>query len=338
MRIIITGGTGLIGRALCKTLAADGHEIIVLSRNPDKVKGMPNGVQIQKWDGASPAGWGSLVDGAGAIVNLAGEGIADGRWSKERKQLIRQSRVAAGTAVTEAIKGAANKPQVLIQASAVGYYGGATGNEVITETHSPGNDFLSKVCFDGEISTASVSRLGVRRAIVRTGIVLSLEGGAFPKQLLPFKMYAGGPVGSGKQWVPWIHVDDEVRAIQYLIANPQAEGAFNLAAPNPVTNKEFGQLIGEVLGRPSFMPAPDFALKTFFGEMSTILLEGQRVVPKKLLDLGFEFRYPTAREALAALLRPSGTGQGGTPRTEMSERAVTASTSAATPEKEAVQE
>jgi hypothetical protein len=337
MRVIITGGTGLIGRALSETLATDGHEVVVLTRSPDKTKGMPKGVQLQKWDGATPAGWGHLVDGAGAIVNLAGAGIADSRWSKERKQAIRQSRVAAGNAVTEAIKGAANKPQVLIQSSAVGYYGGATGNELVTEAHSPGGDFLAKVCFDWEISTAGVSRLGVRRAVVRTGIVLSMAGGAFPKQLLPFKLYAGGPVGSGKQWMPWIHIDDEVRAIQFLIANPQAEGPFNLVAPNPVTNKEFGKLIGEVMGRPSFMPAPDFALKTVFGEMSTILLEGQRVVPKKLLDLGFEFRYPTARAALVALLRPGSVGQGGANRTEASDRTDQAGTPAAAPEKEAVQ-
>lgn len=337
MRVIITGGTGLIGRALSEALAADGNEVVVLTRNPDKAKEMPKGVHLQKWDGATPAGWGHLVDGAGAIVNLAGEGIADSRWSKERKQAIRQSRVAAGNAVTEAIKGAANKPQVLIQSSAVGYYGGATGNELVTEAHSPGSDFLAKVCFDWEISTAAVPRLGVRRAVVRTGIVLSMAGGAFPKQLLPFKLYAGGPVGSGKQWMPWIHIDDEVRAIQFLIANPQAEGPFNLAAPNPVTNKEFGKMIGEVMGRPSFMPAPDFALKTVFGEMSTILLEGQRVVPKKLLDLGFEFRYPTPRAALEALLRPGSAGQGGTKRTEASERTDLAGTPAAAPEKETVQ-
>lgn len=302
MRIIITGGTGLIGRPLSQALAAEGHEVIVLSRQPEKVKNVPAGVKVQKWDGKSAEGWGELADGAGAIVNLAGAGIADQRWSAARKQLIRQSRIDAGKAVMEAIAAANAKPGVLIQASAVGYYGVQNGDAQLTESASPGGDFLSKVCFDWEASTAPVAKLGMRRAVIRTGVVLSNEGGAFPKQVLPFKLFAGGPVGSGKQWYPWIHIDDEVRAIQFLIVNERASGPFNLTAPNPVTNQEFGRLIGEVLGRPAFMPAPGFAMKIAFGEMSVILLEGQRAIPQKLLELGFKFKYETAQAALRALL------------------------------------
>ena len=302
MRVLITGGAGLIGSALSRSMAADGHEVIVLSREPEKVKTLPAGVKVQKWDGKSAAGWGQLADGAGAIVNLAGAGIADQRWSAERKQLIRQSRLDAGKAVMEAIAQAETKPAVLIQASAVGYYGTQQGDAQVTEAFSPGSDFLAKICFDWEASTAAVAKFGVRRAVIRTGVVLSNDGGAFPKQVMPFKFFAGGPVGSGKQWYPWIHIEDQVRAIQFLIQNSQASGPFNLAAPNPVTNKEFGQFVGEALGRPAFMPAPGLAMKGVFGEMSVILLEGQRAIPQKLLDLGFKFKYETAQAALRNLL------------------------------------
>ena len=302
MRIIITGGTGLIGRSLGQALVAEGHEVIALTRNPDKVKDAPSGMRLQQWDGKSAAQWGQLADGDYAIVNLAGEGIADGRWSSARKQAIRQSRVDAGKAVMSAIEAAKTKPRVLVQASAVGYYGAATGDEVLAEQHSPGADFLSKVCFDWELSTAAVSRAGVRRAVIRTGIVLSNEGGAFPKLVMPFNFFIGGALGSGKQWMPWIHWEDQNRAIQFLLANPHAEGAFNLAAPNPVRNSELAKIVGTVKGRPSFMPTPGFALQTIFGEMATVLLDGQRAVPQRLQELGFEFKYTTAESAIRNLL------------------------------------
>lgn len=311
MRVIITGGTGLIGQPLSEALTADGHEVIVLSRAPEKIKNAPAGVKLQKWDGKSAEGWGELADDAGAIINLAGAGIADRRWSQERKREIRQSRINAGKAVMEAITTASAKPRVLIQSSAVGYYGTQTGDAQVTESFSPGGDFLSKVCFDWEASTAPAGKQGVRRAVIRTGVVLSNDGGAFPKQVMPFKFFAGGPVGSGKQWYPWIHIDDQVRAIQFLIANEEAEGPFNLSAPNPVINKEFGKLIGEVLGRPSLMPAPGFAMQTVLGEMAMILLEGQRAVPQRLLELGFKFKYETALVALKSLLGSSAASSGG---------------------------
>ncbi|MCB0059280.1 MAG: TIGR01777 family oxidoreductase [Caldilineaceae bacterium] len=301
MRIIISGGSGLIGSALGKALIADGHEVIFLSRNPDKVKDAPAGVKLRKWDGESAAGWQDLAQGDYALINLAGETIAQ-RWSKDSKQAIRQSRVNAGKAFMELVNVAEVKPRVLIQSSAVGYYGTKTGDAQVTESFSPGNDFLAKVCFDWEISTAPASKLGIRRPVIRTGIVLSTEGGALPQQLLPFKLFVGGPVGSGNQWYPWIHLDDEVRAIQFVLTNDKADGPFNLTAPNPVTNKEFGKLVGEVMGRPSVMPAPGFAMKTIFGDMSLLLLEGQRAVPQKLLELGFKFKFETAQAALRDLL------------------------------------
>jgi len=302
MRVIITGGTGLIGRPLSQALAAAGYEVIVLTRNPKKVKNMPAGVRAEQWDGVSDAGWGALADGAHAIVNLAGEGIADGRWSSERKQAIRQSRVDAGKAVLAAIQAATVKPKVLIQASAVGYYGVETGDALVHEQYSPGADFLAKVCFDWELSTAAASRMGVRRAVIRTGIVLSNDGGAFPKLTMPFNFFAGGPLGDGKQWMPWIHWEDEVRAIQFLIENEAASGAFNLAAPNPVRNSEMAKAVGAVKGRPAIMPAPSFAIRTAFGEMATVVLDGQRAVPQHLEQLGFTFKYNTLESALRNLL------------------------------------
>jgi uncharacterized protein (TIGR01777 family) len=280
----------------------DGHDVTVLSRNPDKVKNLPPGVKVAAWDAVSKAGWGELADGAEAIINYAGEGIGDGRWSAERKQQIRQSRLKAGQAVMEAINAAAVKPKVLIQASGIDYYPADQSDKSFTEAASPGSEFLAKVCFDWEASTAAAKKLGVRRPVLRTGIVLTTEGGAFPKLLLPFKFFAGGPLGSGKQWLPWIHIADHVRAVQFLLQNEAADGPFNLVAPNPVTNAEMAKTIGEVLGRPSFMPAPAFALRTALGEMSALVLEGRKVVPSKLQALGFQYQYATLLPALRDLL------------------------------------
>lgn len=303
MRIIITGGTGLIGKALCPLLLADGHLVTVLSRNPDAARGMPRGVRIEEWDGKTPEGWSQFVNGTDAIINLAGAGIADSRWTAQRKQLLRESRIHAGLAIQQAIQQAAQKPKVLIQSSAVGYYGAHNDDELITEAAAPGQDFLAKVCFDWEMSTAPVSKMGVRRPVIRTGVVLSKEGGALPKMLLPFKFFAGGPIGSGKQWLPWIHLTDQVRAIKFLLDHPSADGPFNLAAPNPVNNKQFGEILGAIMRRPAFMPTPGVAMQALFGEMSTVLLDGQRAVPQRLEELGFAFTYSTLREALSDLLK-----------------------------------
>lgn len=301
MRVIITGGTGLIGWALAASLTADGHEVIVLSRNPQGATGLPAGVRIVRWDAASRQGWEDWAEGAGAIVNLAGENLAEGRWTGARKAEISGSRVRAGQAVTQAIRNARQKPGVLIQASAVGYYGPHRA-EVVDEQTPPGNDFQARVCLDWETSTASIEQLGVRRAVIRSGVVLSRKGGALPRLLRPFFFYAGGPLGSGRQWFPWIHIADEVGAIRFLIDRPDARGAFNLSAPNPVTYAELAQLIGRTLHRPALLPAPGFALRLVLGEMATAVLDGQREQPSALLRLGYNFRYPTLAPALEDLL------------------------------------
>jgi uncharacterized protein (TIGR01777 family) len=308
MRVIITGGSGLIGRALTENLTSDGHEVIVLSRSPAAVTGLPSGARAVGWDARSADGWGRLADGADAIVNLAGanlagEGFFPGRWTDERRRNIRQSRINAGRAVVEAVEQAGTKPGVVVQSSAVGYYG-PHGDEILTEEAAAGEDWLARVAAgDWEPSTAAVEGMGVRRAIARTGMVLDAGEGALVRLLLPFRLFAGGPMGSGEQWYSWIHLRDEARALRFLIEDDEAHGPFNLAAPEPVTNGDMARLIGRIMGRPAFFRVPAFALKLAFGQVAGVVLEGQRVVPQCLLARGFDFQFPTAEAALVDLLK-----------------------------------
>jgi uncharacterized protein (TIGR01777 family) len=298
MRVIISGGTGLIGRQLAASLVKDGHQAIALSRDPQRrQEQMPDGVQLAAWDAQSAQGWGELADGADAIVNLVGENLSAKPWSPAQKRRIRESRLNGGKALVEAVRQAKNKPKMLIQSSAVGYYG-PCGEEIITEDHPAGSDFLSQVCVDWEASTAEVEKMGVRRAITRSGIVLDKKEGALPRFLLQFRLFAGGPLGNGRQWLAWIHPQDEINAIRFLIDHPEASGAFNLASPNPKTNRDFGKAIGRVLHRPALIPVPAFALKIVLGEMSTVVLDGQRVVPHRLADMGYQFSHPEIQEAV----------------------------------------
>jgi len=305
-RILITGGTGLIGRRLVAELAGAGYEVIVLSRNPARATGLPTGARAERWDGRTAAGWGGLADGSLAIVNLAGENLAGqgflpARWTPERKALIRNSRLDAGAAVLAAVTAARAKPRVVVQASGIGHYG-FRGDEVLTEADGPGDDFLAQLTVAWEASTAAVTEQGVRHVSIRTGVVLSPDEGALKQLLLPFKLFVGGPMGSGRQGFSWIHPADEVGAIRFLIENEAAQGPFNLCAPQPLTNAEFARVLGRVLGRPSWLPVPGFALKLALGEVATMVLEGQKALPKKLLDLGFRFRFPDAESALRDLL------------------------------------
>lgn len=304
MRVLITGGTGFLGRALAHSLLADGYEVIALSRRPEQARGLPPGVRVVHWDAHTAEGWGPLAEDAAAIVNLAGESIAGGPWTAERKRRIHDSRVNAGRAVVAAVQAARRKPGVVIQASAVGYYG-PHGDEEVTEDTPPGEDFLARVAVDWEASTVPVEALGVRRVIIRTGLPLSREGGVFPFFLLPFRFFVGGPLGSGRQWVPWIHIADEIGAIRFLMENTEAQGPFNLSAPNPVTNAEFSRILGRVMRRPSFMRVPAFALRLILGELSTLMLSGQRQIPRRLVEMGYHFRFPDLEVALRDLLGQS---------------------------------
>ncbi len=301
MRILIAGGTGLIGTALVKSLRDNGYEVIILTRAPEQAgERAVSGVRLEMWDGRSTAGWGPLVEEVDAIVNLAGEGIADGRWTAARKRRIRDSRVEAGQALVAAVAEADAKPGVLIQSSAVGYYG-PCADEILTEEAAAGSDFLAEVCVEWEASTVGVEEMGVRRPVIRTGVVLSAEGGAFPRMALPFRLFAGGPLGSGKQYFPWIHIDDEVAVIRFLLSSETASGPYNLTAPDPLRNRDFVRLLGRAMRRPAIVPTPSFALKAIFGEMSTVLLDGQRAVPARLQEAGFEYAYTDAGGALKDL-------------------------------------
>lgn len=302
MQIVVAGGTGTIGRRLVYHLLQQGHVVKVVSRQPFRPANLPAKIVFAQWDGKSAQGWGNLVEGADAVVNLAGAGIADEAWTEARKKEIEESRVNAGKAVVEAISATSVKPKVLIQSSAVGYYGVQNNDQVLTEDSPPANDFLGRTCQAWEASTAAVEALGVRRVIIRTGVVLDMQGGALPKMVLPFRFFAGGPIGSGRQWFPWIHYYDEVEAIRFLIQTEAASGPFNLTAPNPVRSSELAKAIGKVMKRPAFAPTPAFVFKTMFGEMSTVLLDGQQAVPKRLQELGYQFKFPQVEAALRDVL------------------------------------
>jgi uncharacterized protein (TIGR01777 family) len=301
MRIIIAGGTGFIGTALTKNLVTEGHQVWILTRNLQTAC-LPEGVRGIGWDGKTTGGWTELVPQMDAIVNLTGESLGTGPWTEERKKRILSSRVEAGQAISDAIRQASPRPKILIQASAVGFYG-PHGDEPVTEESAPGCGFLAEVCKVWEASSLPVEALGVRRVVIRTGVVLSKDGGALRRMILPFRLFAGGSLGNGRQGLPWIHPADEVAGIRFLLENEKALGIFNLSAPNPLSNAEFGHILAKVMRRPYWLPVPAFALRLLLGEMSTLVLEGQYMVPKRLKELGFRFRFETAEAALRDLMR-----------------------------------
>jgi uncharacterized protein (TIGR01777 family) len=300
MRIIITGGTGFIGTILTKSLVAQGHQVWILTRNLSSAR-LAEGARGIGWDGRTTTGWGELVSHADALVNLAGESLGSGPWTRDRKKRILSSRVEAGQAITSAIRQANPRPNVLIQASAVGFYG-PHGDEPVTEESAQGHGFLAEVCKDWEASTQPVEDLGVRRIVIRTGVVLSTDEGALKRMLLPFRLFAGGPLGNGRQGFPWIHPADEVGGIRFLLENEKAQGVYNLSSPEPLSNANFGGILAKAMHRPYWLPAPAFALRLLLGEMATLVLEGQFMLPQRLHEFGFRFRFETAESALRDLL------------------------------------
>ena len=306
-RTIITGGSGIIGRRLSAELLAAGHEVIILSRNPDTAPPLP-GVRAVAWDARTAGGWGQLADGAFAIINLAGENLSGsgliplrGTWSPERKQRIEHSRRDAGQAVVAAVQAATVKPRVVVQMSGIDYY--PSGNTVMTEESQRGRQFLAEVVAEyWEPPTEPVEALGVRRVITRMAPLLHRETGPLPPSLLQFKLFAGGRLGSGRQWLSWIHIQDTVRALRFLAEHESATGVYNLAAPNPVTNAEFTRVLGRVMHRPALIPVPEFALKLLMGEVADLVLEGRPVSVAKLQALGFTFNFPTLEAALRDIL------------------------------------
>lgn len=299
MKIIITGATGFIGSILTDHLWNQFHSLILLSRKPPVEVGVAKKLWF-RWKPPAGGEWEQAVDGADGIINLAGEPIAGKRWNNEQKEKLRSSRIDSTRALVNAIAKAKAKPKFLLNASAVGYYG-PHQDEILTESSAPGGDFLSRLCVDWEAEALKAEAHGVRVAMIRTGIVLAKGQGALAKLVPPFKLFLGGPLGSGKQWMPWIHIEDEIRFLLFLMGNESARGAFNATAPNPVTMEQFSKTLGEVLKRPSWLSVPPSMLALIAGEMADMLLTGQRAVPEAASKLGFVFKYPTIREALESL-------------------------------------
>jgi uncharacterized protein (TIGR01777 family) len=300
MKIVIAGGSGFLGTALARRLVEQRHEVVTLSRRAGTI--LSGGGRAVAWnpDGRA-AEWAGELDGAAAVVNLAGESIAAGRWSDARKQRITESRVLATRSLVAAIAQASAPPPVLVSGSAVGYYG-PRGDEVVSEDTAAGHDFLADVCVKWETEARRAETAKTRVVLIRTGLVLERDGGALPPMLLPFRLFAGGPVGSGRQYWPWIHRQDWVDLVRFAIDNPQVSGPINVTAPQPVTNRDFARALGRAMHRPAVMPTPGFVLKLMMGEMAeALILSGQRAVPMKAERLGFSYSYPRLDSALAAL-------------------------------------
>ena len=300
MKIVITGATGMIGSLLVERLATRFDTVLVLlSRKPAQEFPVANR-QWLAWQPGASGEWQRAIDGADAVINLAGEPIAGKRWSPRQKLILRSSRIEATQSLVEAIGKSKVKPKTLISASAVGYYG-PHGDERLNEDSKPGDDFLSRLCVDWENEAKKAESFGVRVSVLRTGIVLAKGAGALQKMVPPFKLFAGGPLGSGLQWMPWIHLDDEVGLIEFLLDRADARGPFNGTAPNPVTMAEFSQALGRALNRPSWASVPPSVLALMLGEMADMLLTGQRAIPDAALKLGYQFKYPHLADALSAL-------------------------------------
>jgi uncharacterized protein (TIGR01777 family) len=300
MNIVVAGGTGFIGSSLLPLLRRAGHEVVVLTRDPERAPPTP-GVTRVRWDGVTQGEWTVYVQGADAVINLAGESIGGGRWTSSRKERIVASRVNATRALLEAIRRGEKGPSLFISSSAVGYYGPVESGEV-AEDHPPGSGFLADVCRLWEQEASAVGELGPRVVILRTGVVIGEKGGALERMLLPFRLFAGGPLGSGRQWFPWVHGDDVAGVILFALGNAALTGPVNLVAPETVDMRSFCAALGRALSRPSWLPVPAMALRAAFGEMADMILTGQRVVPAKLLALGYQFRYPALAPALASVV------------------------------------
>ncbi|HEY0079290.1 MAG TPA: TIGR01777 family oxidoreductase [Pyrinomonadaceae bacterium] len=302
MKIIVTGATGLVGSALVPKLLADGHQVTRLVRRATQASGGASATTDVLWNPAEGTIDAEQLEGHDAAVHLAGENIAE-RWTEEKKRRIVESRSKGTRLLSETLASLKQKPRTLVSASAVGFYGANRGEELLTETSPAGDDFLTQVCKPWEAATAPARESGMRVCLLRIGVVLSGEGGALAKMLMPFKMGVGGKLGSGKQWMSWIALDDVVGIIRYAIANETLSGALNTVAPRPVRNEEFTSALGRVLGRPTILPMPAFAVRLMFGEMGDALLLGsQRVEPARLKESGYQFAYPDIESALRRAL------------------------------------
>lgn len=306
MKVLIFGGTGFVGRNLTQELLENGFQVYIVTRNPPKNPStLGHRVQVIEWDNISPLSSLKKLEQIDAVINLAGESIGNRRWSKSVKEKIIASRVRTTQGIVSAINNGTIQPQVLINASAVGYYG-PCGDEEITEYEKPGQDFLAQVCQAWENEAYKVRSDSTRVVTIRTGVVLGKEG-ALNRMALPFKFFVGGPLGKGNQYLPWIHIQDLVRMIRFIVEYQELTGPINAVAPNPLRMKDFSKVLGKVLKRPSWFPVPEFLLKIALGQMAEMLLHGQRAVPRKILDSNFRYRFPDLEMALEDIL---GKGKG----------------------------
>lgn len=299
MKVAVSGATGLIGTALCRELAKEGHGILAVTR---RTTGLPAPLEAVRWSPETGVVDGKALEGVDAVVHLSGESIAK-RWSENHKEKVRRSRVDGSRVLVDTLSKLDRKPSVLVAASAVGYYGNR-GDEELDESSPPGKGYLADVCQAWEAETGRASILGIRVSHLRMGIVLSTRGGALGTMLLPFKLGAGGPVGSGRQWMSWVHIDDAVGAIRFALQNAGVRGPANVTAPHPERNADFARALGKALHRPAFFPTPGFALKLVFGEMAqALLLDGQKVLPRALERAGYRFAHTSLDEALRELVQ-----------------------------------
>ena len=303
MNIVVSGGTGFIGRVLSHSLVHDGHRVTVLSRNPrEAVPVLGPDIRIETWDAQMPGTWERVLDEADAVVNLAGNSIADARWTPERKRALVESRVETTRLLVQALTRVATRPRTLINASAIGFYGPRDAMP-IDESTPAGSGFLADLCVAWEREAVMAEPLGMRVVRLRIGMVLEKDGGALPRMLPPFRAFLGGPISPGHQWISWIHRQDLIDLIQWILTHPSISGPVNAVAPSAVTMREFCHVLGQVLHRPSWLPVPELALRVALGELGTLLTTGQRVEPRVALRSGYTFHFPTLKPALQAILR-----------------------------------
>ncbi len=299
MRIVLSGATGFLGQHLVDRLCAEGHSVALLARRP--VTGLPASVETFLWNPPKAEAPAQTFEGAEAVIHLAGATVNQ-RWTKESKELLRSSRLDSTRSLVQSFSTLSRRPSLFLSASATGFYGDR-GDELLTEASAAGDNFLAVLSVDWEKEASLARALGMRVQLLRTGVVLGLKGGALPSMLPVFRLGIGGKLGSGQQWMSWIHVEDWVGAVLKLLNLELPSGPYNLTAPEPSRNEEFTRLLGKVLHRPAFLPVPEFALKLLFGEMSTVILGSQRVIPVALLKSGYEFRHPALESGLRSLLQ-----------------------------------
>ncbi|UVT15896.1 MAG: TIGR01777 family protein [Nitrospira sp.] len=304
MNIVVAGATGFIGRALCTTLLHAGHRVSILTRNAGQVFNQPGrSVSQVPWNSRDAGPWEQALEGADAVINLAGAPIAEARWTDARKQLITDSRVLTTRLLVRALSQRSARPATFISASGIGYYG-ASDDRCLDEGAARGPGFLADLCLAWEAEALRAAEFGTRVVLLRTGMVLERDGGALPKMLLPFRLFAGGPIMPGSQWVSWIHRRDHIGLIQWALSTATLSGPLNAVAPEPVTMNTFCEVLGRVLHRPSWLPVPGIALNILLGELGSLMTTGQRVIPAKAIAGGYAFQYPALEPALRAALTP----------------------------------